>query len=334
MTRIVAARAAGADGGAARGRSPAVRSMPGTALCSMPFPYRPNPEHIHMQRKHLIGLAVATALVSLAVHAQQNAPSRHDIAEAVSSDLPAHRAQAQSGARAVAAKVAAARAGVAKAAGPTVEDVYDVDSFRRPVVYLGLASAFINLSDTCPTDPANPDELCTVLNPAPALTAFTYEDAAHISLPAKSTNSLLCYWFSPLLTVNWSNPGATPALGRLRYNPTLTVENPVLDDPALIDPTTGAPFGGKLLTSMSSSEILATPLDPGQSFVERTRDSTVCMAGLLSKQALIDNYGLTEAQAKDFFKKPTTIRLNVTGSAQNVSFATMVFGLRIVGDQR
>ncbi len=287
-----------------------------------------------MQRKPLIGLAVAAVLASLAVHAQQKAPSRHEIAEAVSSDLPVRRAQPQAGARAMATKVAAAHAGVAKAAGPTVDDVYDVDSFGRPVVYLGLASAFINLSDTCPTDPSNPDELCTVLNPAPALTAFTYEDSAHITLPAKSTNSLLCYWFSPLLNVTWSNPGATPALGRLRYNPTLTVENPVLDDPALIDPTTGVPFGGQLLTSMSSSEVLVTPLDPGQTFAERTRDSTVCMAGLISKQALIDNYGLTEAQAKAFFKQPTTIRLNVSGSAQNIAFASMVFGLRIVGDQR
>lgn len=289
-----------------------------------------------MQRKHLIGLAVATALVSLGVYAQQRAPSKHDIAEAVSSDLPVHRAQPRvlPGARAAAAKASAARAGVAKAAGPTVEDVYDVDSFGRPVVWLGLASAFINLSDTCPTDPSNPDELCQVLNPAPALTGFSFEDAAHITLPGKSANSLLCYWFSPVLSVTYSNPGATPALGRLRYNPTLTVENPVLDDPALIDPTTGAPFGGQLLTAMTSSEILVMPLDPGQTISERTRDSAVCMAGLISKQALVDNYGLTDAQAKEFFKKPTTIRLNVTGNSQNVAFASMVFGLRIVGDQR
>ena len=45
-------------------------------------------------------------------------------------------------------------------------------------------------------------------------------------------------------------------------------------------------------------------------------------------------HGLTEAQSKEFFKQPTTIRLNVTGSAQNVGFASMVFGLRVVGDER
>ena len=285
-----------------------------------------------MQRKHLIGLAVVAALASLGAYAQQRAPSKHDIAEAVSSDLPRWRAPAPAtlGARAAAAKAT----GVAKAA-PTVDDVYDVDSFGRNVVWLGLTSAFVTLSDTCPTtDPADPDEHCQVVNPAPATTSFTFEDTAHIFLPAKSANSLLCYWFSPVLTVTYSNPGATPALGRLRYNPTLTIENPVLDNPALIDPTTGVPFGGKLLTSMTSSEILVMPLNAGQTVTERTRDSTVCMAGFVSKQALIENYGLTDAQAKEFFKKPTKIRLNISGFSQNVAFASMVFGLRVVGDER
>jgi hypothetical protein len=58
------------------------------------------------------------------------------------------------------------------------------------------------------------------------------------------------------------------------------------------------------------------------------------MAGLISKRALIDNYGLTEAQATEFFKKPTTVSLNVTGSARYVAFAGLTMGLRIVGDKR
>lgn len=285
-----------------------------------------------MQRKHVLALSLAAALASVAVYAQKSGPSKHEIIEAVSPDLPAaqSRAPVQRNNMSMAAK-----SGVIKAAAaPTVEDVYDVDSFKRNVIWLGLASAFINLSDTCPTDPDNPDELCQVLAPAPAFTSFNFENAAHITLPGKSANSLLCYWFSPVLSVNYANFGATPTYGRLRYTPTLTIENPVLDDPALIDPTTGAPFGGQFLTSMTASESFVVPLDPGISFTERTRDSAVCMAGFVSKRALIDNYGLTDAQAKEFFKQPTTIRLNVSGSAQNVGFASMVFGLRVVGDER
>jgi hypothetical protein len=285
-----------------------------------------------MHRKHILGLAVAAAaLASIGVFAQQGGLSKDDIIEAVSPDIPSGKSQQR---LALKASDTTAAAVAARAAAPTVEDVYDVDSFKRDVVFLGLTSTFINLSDTCPTDPENPDELCQVLSPAPAFTSFNFQDAARIKLPPRSANSLLCYWFSPLLTVNYANFGATPALGRFRYSPTLTIENPVLDDPALIDPTTGVPFGGKLLTSMSSSESFQVPLDPGTSFTERTRDSTVCMAGFVSKRALIDNYGLTEAQAKEFFRKSTTVRLNVSGQVQNVGFASMVFGLRIVGDER
>jgi hypothetical protein len=56
------------------------------------------------------------------------------------------------------------------------------------------------------------------------------------------------------------------------------------------------------------------------------------MAGFLSHKSLIENYGLTPAQADDFFASPTTIRLNVTGNVQYVGELGMVFGLRVVGD--
>jgi hypothetical protein len=118
----------------------------------------------------------------------------------------------------------------------------------------------------------------------------------------------------------------------LSYVPTITVENPVLDDPALIDPNTGLPFGGSLLTGLTSSERFEVPLAAGQQSFQRDRDSAVCIAGLISRQSLVDNYGLSDAQARQFFKKPTTLRLNVQGSAQFVGDASLYFGLRIVGD--
>ena len=284
-------------------------------------------------KKTLLSLGIVAAVfASIAVFAQKGGPSRDEIIEAVSPDLPASKPQQRLASKT--SSFTAAKSTESRAAGPTIEDVGDVDSFKRDVVWLGLTSAFINLNSTCPVDPDNPDELCQVLAPAPAFTAFNFQDAARMTLPGKSSHSLLCYWFSPVLTVNYANSGATRALARFRYTPTLTVENPVLNDPALVDPTTGAPFAGKLLTSMTSSERFEVPLEPGVSFTERTRDSAVCMAGLLSRRSLIENYGLTEAQAKEFFRKPTTIRLNVSGSAQHVGFASMVFGLRIVGDSR
>ena len=215
------------------------------------------------------------------------------------------------------------------AAAVTVEDVGDVDSFGRNLKWLGITSAFVTLDSAC--DPASTDP-CQVLNPPGVLTSFNFPDAARITLPGKSAKSLMCYWFSPVINVNYNNPTAGNVVAMLRYNPTLTVENPMLADPALIDPTTGAPFGGKLTTSMTSSETFQEALPAGTNLTQRLRDSNVCMAGFLNRRMMIDTYGFTEAQADEFFKKPMTIRLNVSGSARYVGFANMVFGLRVIGD--
>jgi hypothetical protein len=294
---------------------------------------------MHVSKKQVLALALtAAALASIGVFAQKGGLSDDDVVaiEAFSPDMPARAAQQRLAAKASDFTAAKKNDVTAAAADPTVDDVSDVDSFKREVVFLGLSSGFVTLETGCPPpDPAFPEQVCQEINPTPGgLTAFNFPDLDHITLPGKSAHSLLCYWFSPVVSATYNNPTASRVTALLRYTPTLTVENPVLDDPALIDPTTGVPFGGQLLTSMTSSEIFQVPLEPGVAFTERTRDSTVCMAGLLSKRALVDTYGLTEGQAKEFFKQPTTIRLNVSGSARYVDFAGLTLGLRIVGDKR
>ena len=293
-----------------------------------------------MQRKHVLALSLAVAAAaSVVAYAQKADLFRDDAVRGRSADLTVRPQQRLLALRASQIPTAAKplRAPVsAKLAPPlydvTQDDVYDVDSFGRNVRWLGLASAFVNVQSGC-AKPTSPDEYCQELNTTPgATTAFTFNDATRIRLPKYASNSLLCYWFSPVVNLTYSNTGATRAIGRFRYSPSLTIENPVLADPALIDPTTGAPFGGKLLTSMTSSESFQEALEPGVTLSERSRDSTVCMAGFVSHRALIENYGLTPAQADAFFEGPTTIRLNVSGSVQNVSNASMVFGLRVVGD--
>ncbi len=273
--------------------------------------------------RNLAYTTLAAALISAGVYAQHSQDRKADALERTSPDILPSVSQRR---LSLTAKAAAAPGA---AAAPTLEDVGDVDSFGRDVKWLGVANAFVSLDPTCD----DPEADCQILAPSPAITAFNFMDAASIKLPKKSANSLLCYWFSPVLTINYHNETATRAIARLRYLPTLTVENEVLDDPALIDPTTGLPFGGSLLTTMTSSERLDTPLEPGVQYSQRTRDSAVCIAGFLTRRALVQTYGLTEAQAKEFFKKETTVRLNIqNGSAQHVSFASLVFGLRIVGD--
>jgi len=273
-----------------------------------------------MNRLSQILAAGAIASAALSVHAAAPfaAPQEY------SPDLPLHASSLSAGRPARATSPATASSSVSEA------DVGDADSFGRNLHWLGLTDMSVQLSSDCTS--ADPSVACQTLSAAPAVTTFHFSDLGHITLPEKATNSLLCYWLSPVLDVNYGNSTAATVVASLRINPTLTVENPVLSTPGLIDPTTGLPFGGQLLTAMTSSQRFQVPLPAGIHISERKRDSAVCIAGFLSQKALVETYGLTSDQAKDFFKKPTTVRLNLAGSAQYVDAASLYFGFRIIGD--
>ena len=64
----------------------------------------------------------------------------------------------------------------------------------------------------------------------------------------------------------------------------------------------------------------------------RERDTATCIAGFRTRKSLVGTWGLSDAQADAFFAHATTIRMNPRGSAQYVAQASLIFGLRIVGD--
>jgi hypothetical protein len=278
--------------------------------------------------------ALAVALASLVGHASQSRPSLQQ-AEALEREspdlLPDPRRQWLS-----------RRAGdgpaegiAARAPGPDM--VGDADSFGRTLKWLGSGQMNITLSDSCPAPfpSTTVGSACEVLQPLAATTTFEFEDVARITLPKNATHSLLCHWFSPYLGMTYRNPnppGGAAVVARLWYQPTLTIENPVLDDPALVDPGTGLPFGGRLTTSVSNLETFEVPLPADTQVSVRERDTATCIGGFVSRRMLVDSWGLTPAQAADFFKHPTTIRMNIRGSARHVARADLIFGLRIVGD--
>jgi hypothetical protein len=215
---------------------------------------------------------------------------------------------------------------------PTREDVGDPDSFGRPLKWLGVTQADIHLSEDCSL-PEHQYEGSHCQQTLPAQTTFfSFQDTGSITLPGNAAHSLLCYWFSPLLALAYENPGTEPVTASLIYRPRLTIESEVLRDPSLINPRTGQPFGGSLSTAMSSNEQINATLLGSEQRYEAQRDSNVCIAGFLTRRSLVDMYGLSEAQAQEMFRKPMTIRLDVSGQARYVPEASLTFGLRIVGD--
>ncbi|MEZ0471035.1 hypothetical protein [Luteimonas salinilitoris] len=284
--------------------------------------------------RHLAIAALAAALVSLAGHASQpQSPlQRAEAVERRSADLLPDPLRQQ-----LSMRIRDILPGATAAGAPSVDDVSDVDSFGRPLKWLGSGQMNISLAESCPAPVPGTTvgSACAQLQPLPGFTSFAFDDVARITLPEKASHSLLCHWFSPFLNVVYRNPeppGGASVVARLSYSPTLTIENAVLDDPAMIDPMTGLPFNGRLTTSMTSSESFEVPLPADTQISTRERDTATCIAGFLSRRTLVRDWGLTEGQAKQFFKNPTTIRMNISGSAQYVAHANMIFGLRIIGD--
>src|SRR5262245_59953677 len=106
---------------------------------------------------------------------------------------------------------------LAIAAVPTIADVGDPDSFGRPVKYLGVIQIPVVDFETDCTGAGPPDQVrCVTLNPQPAATTFADPDMALMNLPAKASNSLLCFHLTPFISYILRNFTATERDGSLR----------------------------------------------------------------------------------------------------------------------
>jgi hypothetical protein len=227
---------------------------------------------------------------------------------------------------------AESRLAAAAAATTTGDD----DSFGANVKYLGLmTTGAIYLQSDCtpdPTAPLGPEDHCILTNPAPASTPIAINDAARMIIPGKSTTTLICQAQTPVTVWTFYNPTAS-AMPNARFvvTPQYRIENEVLADPSLIDPTTGLPFNGAITVSLAGIRH-SRSLQPGELQTERENASRTCIGGIVSRRQLVETYGLSSALAKKFFKKDTIITMNVNGSAIGVDFASIIYGTRMYGD--
>lgn len=214
-------------------------------------------------------------------------------------------------------------------------NVGDADSFGRNVRWLGLMSSpSLVLRTSCAPLPDEPvDQRCAEVDPSSlGGRRAVFDDVATITLPARSMNSLLCHWLTPTAGVSFANhSGLDNRTGRLAIYPRLTVENPVFNEPGLVDPITGEPILGKIDIAMSSLWTTA-PLDNGDTTLDRSSSTRTCIGGFITKRVLMEGYGLSERQATAFFSNPTTLRMGVDVITQHVSNASLVFSVRYVGD--
>lgn len=236
------------------------------------------------------------------------------------------------GQQVIAREAKAAKSGAVTAAALTIEQVGDPDTFGKAVKWLGLVSINALLTDNCSPvagEPALPN--CIQLLPAPATTPINAPDLASITLPGRSSESMLCHWQTPVVSYSLANYSGGPGQYAFRLFPTYRFESEVLQDPSLINPATGLPFNGSFTTTLPAINRFGT-LQDGDFEVQYESGTRVCIGGLVSQRSLVQQWGLTPAQARQFFRRPITIVMGLSGQARLVQTANINFGTRFVGD--
>jgi len=220
-------------------------------------------------------------------------------------------------------------------AAVTAADVGEPDSFGRNAKFFGIAASGIVLIDpTCdPADvgPLGPDDHCiTVPDPSVPVPATTFNDVARITIPGRSADNIIYAIANHTVSFEMFNPGATPTQGRISYVPTITIESDVLNDPSLIDPTTGLPFNGSFTTGGLGTYFTNKTLASGASEFQTQSYTRANTTGL--SRTFFAGVGLPANVINDLYKKPMTIRLNVRVSSRWVDSAILIFTIRFLGN--
>jgi hypothetical protein len=228
-------------------------------------------------------------------------------------------------------------AGALRAAPPTAAEVGDVDSFGHNAQYMGAKSGFITLSPACtpappPVPPATAnDDQCFTLAPAPAQTNFDAEDILRIKLPKKATRTIIFPALNFFINYQLQNTtGVFQSQGLFAFTAVVSIESDVLLDPSIIDPQTGLPANGKLVSQFSYAFRDDRSMNVNDR--QRLRETLVRVGNAGINKSQLVGMGLSESVVDDLFKSSMTIRMSVTGNAKLVTDASITCNMRLFGD--
>ena len=212
------------------------------------------------------------------------------------------------------------------------------ETFRTPVIFLA-ATPFRNVifDLTCAPPNVNPGDLgpgdrCVIIAPV-GPTVFNERDLAHVTLPPRSTDSILLTTASHFFEYSMLNAGPTPTVGLFRSRPYMTLESDALNDPRAKDPTTGLPLNGKLdNVGLFALRRFFKTLSPAEDLADFLAFSSTRGFDKTLLSDPVSGFGLPADIADKMFRGPITIRLNVEGRLRNVDFALLTLGLRLRGN--
>ena len=216
----------------------------------------------------------------------------------------------------------------------TAADVGEPDSFGKNALFLGIAtSGLVIIDPTCnPLDigPLGPDDHCISPDVTSTVPTTTFNNIGRITIPGKSVSNIIYAIANNTAAFGLFNPNGSPVVGRISYIPTVTIESEALNDPSLIDPTTGLPFNGSFTTSGFGT--LATSKTMAGLSTEFQSNSYTRANTLGFSRTYFAALGLPNSVIDQIYKKPVTIKLNIRVSSRFVDSATLAYTIRFLGN--
>jgi hypothetical protein len=167
-----------------------------------------------------------------------------------------------------------------------------------------------------------PNDRCVAIASSGA-TGFAFPDLGHVTLPANSATTLVCHWATASGSYVFFNPTSAPAAAEYFVRPSFRLESKVLQGP---------PFNGGIDVAVAGTFDQQT-LAPGAQQARNVTASRDCIGGLVTKSALVEQYGLTPSQATAFFQGPITIRAGVAGEVSGAIIdGGISYSTRLTGD--
>lgn len=116
-----------------------------------------------------------------------------------------------------------------------------------------------------------------------------------------------------------------------RAHTIITIESAVLNDPTLVDPITGLPYNGKIVTTFPFAEGTNRSLAIDERIQKGMRFSAAGI-GTFDTEFFV-SMNIPAKVVKRLFAKPMTVRVGVAGNIKLVDTGLIAIGLRLMGDQ-
>jgi hypothetical protein len=231
-------------------------------------------------------------------------------------------------------QIAKTSAAAPTTASLTDDTVGEAGSFNKAAKFFGTASTGVILvepdCDPLIVGDLGPDDRCLEITDPAITTIGTFNNIGRITLPGKLADNIIYLIGNHTASYIFQNTTGAPVSALASYIPSVTIESAALNDPAAIDPNTNLPMNGSYTTTgigskFSNQTLAAAAIDSeGESF---TRANTNGFS-----RTFWTALGLPDSVINEIYKKPMTIKLNVTVRVRRVESGVFFFSTRLLGN--